>query len=192
MKFKDEWKKLIESINEIRSESAGTELPDNLLELLIAGEDHRFWLHFGVDPIGLVRASLKTAFCNKREGGSTIAMQLVRTLTKQYEISLQRKLKEIYLATRITLAIERKEILKIYLNVAYFGWNMHGIEQACIVLGLDKNSLTNYEAASIVARLKYPEPRFNKKKRLRAIDLRANHIMNRISQLNSKGHYGTI
>ncbi|MDP4534697.1 biosynthetic peptidoglycan transglycosylase [Alkalimonas collagenimarina] len=192
MKFKDEWNQLIKSIDEIRLESAETAFSDNLLEFLVAGEDHRFWLHFGVDPIGLVRAVWRTVFCNKREGGSTIAMQLVRTITKRYEISPKRKLKEIYLATRLTLALERKEILKIYLTVAYFGWNMHGIEQACKVLVLDKSSLTNYEAASVVARLKYPEKKYNKNNRLKTIDLRANHIMNRFNQLNFKGHYGTV
>lgn len=192
MKYKDEWNQLIKSIDEIRSESTGIEFSDNLLKLLVAGEDHRFWLHFGVDPIGLARAFWKTAFYNRREGGSTIAMQLVRTITKRYEISPRRKFKEIYLATRLTLTLERKEILKLYLNIAYFGWNMHGLEQICKVLELDKSALSNYEAASIVARLKYPEPRFNKNMKLRAIDIRANHIINRFNQFNSKEHYGTI
>ena len=192
MKFKDEWNQLIKSIDEIREEDIGIEFSDNLLELLVAGEDHRFWSHFGVDPIGLARAFWKTTFCNKREGGSTIAMQLVRTITKRYEISPQRKFKEIYLATRLTLTIERKEILKLYLNVAYFGWNMHGLKQTCKVLGLDKSTLSNYEAASIVARLKYPEPRFNKNSKLSVVDVRANHIISRFNQFNSKGHYGTI
>jgi penicillin-binding protein 1A len=192
MKFKDEWNQLIESVDEIRTENAGIEFSNNLIELLVAGEDHRFWLHLGVDPIGLVRAFWKTTFCNRREGGSTIAMQLVRTITKRYEISSQRKFKEIYLATRLTLKIERKEILKLYLNIAYFGWNMHGLEQTCKVLDLDKSALSNYEAASIVARLKYPEPRFNKRMKLRAIDIRANYIINRFNQFNSKEHYGTI
>jgi penicillin-binding protein 1A len=192
MKLKDEWNQLTKSIDEIRQESLGIKFSDNLLHLLVAGEDHRFWSHFGVDPIGLARAFWKTMFCNSREGGSTIAMQLVRTITKRYEISPQRKFKEIYLATRLTLANERKEILKLYLNVAYFGWNMHGLKQTCRVLDLDKSALSNYEAASIVARLKYPEPRFNKSVKLRAIDVRANHIISRLNQFNSKEHYGTI
>ncbi|SQH76871.1 conserved protein of unknown function, containing Penicillin binding protein transglycosylase domain [Shewanella benthica] len=192
MKFKDEWNQLIKSIDEIKSKNFGIEYSDILLELLVAGEDHRFWLHFGVDPIGLIRAFWKTTFCHRREGGSTIAMQLVRTITKRYEISPQRKLKEIYLAIRLTLTLERKEILMLYLNVAYFGWNMHGIKQTCNALGLDKCALSNDEAASIVARLKYPEPRFNKNKKLKAIDLRANHIINRFNQLNTKEHYGTV
>ncbi len=192
MKLKDEWNQLTKSIEKLRIESADRDLSDNLLDLLVAGEDHRFWSHFGVDPIGLVRATWKTIFCNKREGGSTIAMQLVRTVTGCYEISSQRKLKEIYLATKITLALERKEILKLYLNVAYFGWNMHGIEQACKRLELDMTSLTNYEAAGIVARLKYPEPRFGNSKSFRAVHQRASYIVNRFNQLNSKGQYGTI
>lgn len=192
MKFKDEWNQLIESIDQIRLESRGVEFSENLFDLLVAGEDHRFWLHCGVDPIGLVRAFWKTAFCNRREGGSTIAMQLVRTIIKRYEISSKRKLKEIYLATRITLTLERKEILQLYLSIAYFGWNMHGLEQTCKVLDLDKSALTNYEAASIVARLKYPEPRFNKNMKLKAINLRANHIVNRYNQFNSKGYYGAV
>ncbi len=192
MKLKDEWNLLIKSIDKIKIENAGIDFSDNLLEFLIAGEDHRFWLHYGVDPVGLIRAFWKTTFCNRREGGSTIAMQLVRTITKRYEISSQRKFKEIYLATRLTLIFERKDILKLYLSIAYFGWNMHGIKQACKALELDEHVLTNYEAASIVARLKYPEPRFNKTQKLKAINLRANHIINRFNQFNSKEHYGTV
>ncbi len=192
MKLKDEWNLLIKSIDKIKIENARIELSDNLLEFLIAGEDHRFWLHYGVDPVGLIRALWKTTFCNRREGGSTIAMQLVRTITKRYEISPQRKFKEIYLATRLTLIFERKDILKLYLSIAYFGWNMHGIKQVCKYLELDEHVLTNYEAASIVARLKYPEPRFNKTQKLKAINLRANHIINRFNKFNSKEHYGTV
>lgn len=192
MKLKDEWNQLITSIDEIRLENIGIEFSDNLLDLLVAGEDHRFWSHFGVDPIGLIRAFWKTMFCNSRQGGSTVAMQLVRTITRRYELTPQRKFKEIYLATRLTLTVERKEILKVYLNVAYFGWKMHGLKQTCKVLGLDKSDLSNYEAASIIARLKYPEPRSNKSLKLIAIDARANHIISRLNKFNSKEHYGTI
>lgn len=192
MKLNDEWDQFIKNIDRLRIENADSDLSENLLDLLVAGEDHRFWSHFGVDPVGLVRAIWKTAFCNKREGGSTIAMQLVRTVTGHYEISTQRKLKEIYLATKITFALERKEILKLYLKVAYFGWNMHGVEQACKRLDLDITSLTNYEAAAIVARLKYPEPRFGSSNSVMAVHHRANHIINKLNQLNSKGKYGTV
>jgi membrane carboxypeptidase/penicillin-binding protein PbpC len=192
MKFTNEWNQIIKRIDEIKSENMEIEFCDNLFDLLVAGEDHRFWSHFGVDPIGLIRAFWKTTFCNRREGGSTIAMQLVRTITKRYEICPQRKIKEICLATRLTLTFDRKEILKLYLNIAYFGWNMHGIKQTCKALGLERGCLSNYEAASIVARLKYPEPRFNKDKKLKAINLRADYIINRYNLLNLKEKYGAV
>jgi penicillin-binding protein 1A len=111
-------------------------------------------------------------------------MQLVRTITRRYEIRTSRKLKEIYLATRLTIAFERSDILKIYLSIAYFGWNMEGIAHACKVLGLYKKVLSEHEAASLIARLKYPEPRFNKFNKLKAINLRAKHIISRFDRLN--------
>ncbi len=136
MKYKNDWNLLISSIEVIRTESMETGLSGNLFDFLIAGEDHRFWLHYGVDPIGLVRAIWRSIFCNRREGGSTIAMQLVRTITRKYEISSKRKLSEVYLATKLTMTIDRTDILNLYLSIAYFGWNMHGIDQACNILGL--------------------------------------------------------
>ncbi|NOR81534.1 MAG: hypothetical protein GQ529_12000 [Methyloprofundus sp.] len=192
MKLTSDWNLLVQNIEKIKSGSMETNLSENLLVYLVAGEDHRFWLHYGVDPIGLIRATWKLQFHNRREGGSTIAMQLVRTITGKYEISSKRKFKEIYLATRLTVYLERHEILKLYLSVAYFGWNMHGIEQACNKLQFDKDSLTKYEAASLIARLKYPEPRYYKVNKIKKIKSRTNHIINRFNQLNPKGQYGTI
>lgn len=69
---------------------------------------------------------------------------------------------------------------------------MHGIKQACKCLGLDITSLTNYEAASIIARLKYPKPRYRNRKSVIAVNQRTNYIVNRFNQLNSKGQYGTV
>jgi hypothetical protein len=184
MKLKEDWNLLVKSIEKIKLERFEIELSDNLLDFLVAGEDHRFWLHYGVDPIGLLRALWKSTFCNRREGGSTVAMQLVRTITKRYEISSKRKLKEIYLAIRLTIVFEKSEILKLYLSIAYFGWNMDGVSQACKILALNKQALSKHEAASLIARLKYPEPRFNNVIKLKAINLRANHIINRFNNLS--------
>jgi membrane peptidoglycan carboxypeptidase len=192
MKLKSDWDFLIQSIKEIKLENMETNLSENLLAYLVAGEDHRFWLHFGFDPIGLLRAAWKSKFHKCREGGSTIAMQLVRTVTGNYEINFKRKLKEIYLATRLTSHLEKSEILKIYLSVAYFGWNMHGIAQACNKLKLDKKRLNEYDAASLIARLKYPEPRYYNAQKSKRIKFRAIHIINRFNELNPVEQYGTI
>lgn len=192
MILNNDWNQLLRSIKELKSESMELILSENLLELLVAGEDHRFWLHYGVDHIGLLRAAWKSKFCNNRQGGSTIAMQLVRTITGQYEISYKRKLKEIYLATKLTLILDKSEILKLYLSVAYFGWNMHGIEQACSKLSLNKALLSDFEAASIIARLKYPEPKYKDSIKIKKIDSRTNHIITRFHKLNPQEQYGTI
>ena len=69
---------------------------------------------------------------------------------------------------------------------------MHGVTQACKCLGLDKSTLSNYDAASIIARLKYPEPRYDQVNKLKKIDLRTKYIVNRFNTLNFKEHYGTI
>lgn len=192
MKFNNDWSLLLKNIAEIREESAADSFSQYLYDYLIAGEDHRFWMHLGVDPIGLVRAIWRTKICGKREGGSTIAMQLVRTLINNYDLSIIRKLKEIYLAVRLTSKYDKKDILRMYLTVAYFGWNMHGIKQACARLGFDEQYLTEYDAASLVARLKYPEPKHHSSEKKLKIHLRANHILKRSFELKQETEYGTI
>ncbi len=92
----------------------------------------------------------------------------------------------------LTYSYERDEILKIYLLVAYFGWNMHGIEQTCKKLNLKIDKLNDHQSASVIARLKYPEPRFFDNNKSKLISLRANHILNRYHKLNFKGQHGTI
>lgn len=188
----NDWVLLCQSMERIKSEIRREDLSDKLYLYLVTAEDHRFWLHYGFDPISLVRAVWKTKFRNSREGGSTVAMQLVRTVTGNYEVSLKRKVKEIYLAIRLTRKFNKYDILKAYLSVAYFGWNMHGIEQACNKLKLNKSHLNDHDAALIIARLKYPEPRYFNFQKAEKIKFRAAHILHRFQRLNSVGRYGAI
>lgn len=130
-----------------------------MCQLLILGEDRRFHHHPGVDLVGIIRALWRTIFCRQVQGGSTIAMQLVRTLTGNYERTLRRKLREMVLAVRLTRHCGRNRLPSIYLWVAHYGWSMNGFVEACMRLGIDPASATSLEAASIISRLKYPEPR---------------------------------
>lgn len=157
-----------------------------LLKLLITGEDHRFKFHNGVDLVALIRALFKTLILNKREGGSTIAMQLVRVLTGRYEITLSRKFEEIFLAYKLTKSMPKQEILSLYISIAYFGWNMHGIQDACKSLKLNINDLSLEESASLIARLKYPEPKNISEKRIIQIKNRTKYILKRYSTLKIK------
>ena len=144
---------------------------------LIAGEDHRLRYHPGVDPIAMCRAVWSTLFIGSRQGGSTIAMQFVRTVTGRYDNTCRRKLCEIILAVYLTLRFGRLHLPKLYLWVAYYGWGMNNFLHACERLNLDPDNLGELETAEFVARLKYPEPRSLTSQRRRQIRARARHLI---------------
>ena len=118
-------------------------------------------------------------FCGKREGGSTIAMQLVRVITGRYEKTLGRKFAEIVLAVGLTRLVHSADLPRLYLVVAYFGWRMNGLAQAAQRLGINPSGISQVEAANIVARLKYPEPHMPDERRLERIKARAAYILGR-------------
>ncbi|MBA5820737.1 transglycosylase domain-containing protein [Morganella morganii subsp. morganii] len=177
MKISEDWLILRQKLTKIKNMSDSWVLSPNLVRMLIYAEDHRFSRHNGVDFIAICRASWRTLFCRKREGASTIAMQLVRVLTGRYERTLSRKLLEMYAAMRLTKYINKNEIPRLYLFVAYYGWRMSGLIQASNRLNIDFSNCTDYEAASIVARLKYPEPQKYNQNRHNKILARTKHIL---------------
>lgn len=135
-------------------------------------------MHSGVDLIALYRAFWKTYFCGFRRGASTIAMQLVRTITGHYERTRVRKLTEIILAIRLTQYTGNNWIPILYLWVAYYGADMNSLQQACAKLKINPSEAISFELAAIVARIKYPEPmRYNRK--------RSYQILNQASYLVS-------
>ena len=186
------WQILFKEINKSKQNICIIPKNSELLRLLIAGEDHRFKFHSGVDVIALIRASWKTLILKQREGASTIAMQLVRVLTGKYDKTIDRKLEEMFLAYQLTKYVSRQEILYLYLSAAYFGWNMHGIGQACKVLKLNLNTLTLEESASLIARLKYPEPKNISEQRNNQIKNRTKYILKRYNTLKIKDIYDSF
>lgn len=156
-----------------------------LIAALIGAEDRRFYAHSGVDPFAIMRAFYMILLKRQIMGASTIEQQLVRTLTGRYERRLGRKIREILLATRVTVIIPKREIPGVYLSVAYFGWGMNGVKQACERLGLQMGSLSLRQAASIVARLKYPEPQVAPVARTLQIAVRTDYIMRLLERPDS-------
>ena len=148
-----------------------------MCRLLIAGEDHRFDGHPGVDAVALCRAVWKTYFRGTRQGGSTIAMQLVRTLTGRYERTVPRKIREIVLAVRLTRHVPRERIPLLYLWCAHYGWRMNGFREACARTGLDPETAGLDAEAELVARLKYPQPKDPSPERMEAIRRRGLHLI---------------
>lgn len=149
-----------------------------LINVLITAEDHRFKYHLGFDVIAICRAIRNNMLWNKREGASTIEQQLVRVLTNSYEKSLYRKLKEILLACLLKFFIDKKRIVLIYLNVAYYGTNLVGLDKILQRFNLNKSDyLTEDICAEVVARLKYPEPLKKDTNKKNKIERRKNYIL---------------
>lgn len=151
---------------------------------LVLAEDRRFPHHPGFDPLALCRAAWSTSFDGQRQGGSTIAMQLVRTVVGRREPTLRRKAAEIALAVRLSRHVSVERIPGLYLWAAYYGWNMEGFCQACQMLRIDPCRSTPTEDAGLVARLKYPQPRSHDTAQLARIRTRVAHII-QLSQLKT-------
>ena len=144
--------------------------------LLVSGEDHRHARHPGFDWIAIGRVCWRRLSRGTREGGSTIEQQVVRVLTGRYERTVKRKLHEIALAVLVSHHYAKCDLPKAYLWVGYYGWRMNGYVNACRRLGLSPASLGAEEAARLVARLKYPQPRYASAQRIAQIDRRAKHL----------------
>src|SRR5262249_29790116 len=106
-------------------------LPPHLLNAFIAIEDHRFYEHFGVDPVGLLRASIANLLRRHvSQRGSTITQQLAKNLFLTQERTLWRKLQELVLALWLERKLGMSQILELYLNRVYFGSGAYGVEAA--------------------------------------------------------------
>ena len=130
----------------------------HLVSAVLAAEDHRFYSHFGVDPIGLARA----AWVNWRagavvQGGSTITQQVAKNVFLTSERSVERKLKEIPMALAMEWKYSKDEILSIYLNRVYLGAGAYGFEAASQrYFGVPAKFLGPAEAAMLAGLLKAP------------------------------------
>lgn len=160
---------------------------------LITAEDHRFFSHRGVDPVAIARAAWRRFAANKREGASTIEMQLVRVLTGRFERTLSRKLREAGLATLLRSVVRRSDLPSLYLRVAYYGTGMTGFSQACRRLDIDPQDVSPAQAASLVARLKYPQPSCSYGLAQARIDRRTGHLLRIYDRHAARGiHRGVI
>jgi len=124
----------------------------------------------------LCRAIWYLAVHRKIIGGSTLEQQLARTLTGDKQRTIRRKMREFFMAAVVESTVPKEDIPGLYLSVAYFGWRMNGIEEACQRLGVNLRLLTRRESAELVARLKYPEPSSPSNQRSDQISCRAKYI----------------
>jgi penicillin-binding protein 1A len=138
------------------------EMSPYLPKAVIATEDRRFYSHFGVDPIGLLRAAMANLTAGHIvQGGSTITQQLAKNLFLTPERSLPRKIRETLLALWLEHRFTKDQILEIYLNRVYLGAGTFGVDAAAHrYFGTSARHTTLYESAAIAGLLKAPA-RFN-------------------------------
>jgi len=107
------------------------ELPEHLVDALLTREDRRFFAHRGFRVTYILRAAWDILTGRSFRGGSTITQQLAGHLfADRTEITLRRKLRELWWALRLEQALSKQEILELYLNEMYFGHNTYGVEEA--------------------------------------------------------------
>lgn len=113
------------------------EIPRHVVQAVVASEDRRFFRHYGIDLLGLGRATMRNVRAGGVvEGGSTLSQQLAKNLFLSRERNVFRKLHEALLAVMLELRYSKEEILEFYLNQIYLGqrgsWSLCGVEEAAL------------------------------------------------------------
>jgi penicillin-binding protein 1A len=134
------------------------DIPLYVQKAFIAAEDKRFYEHQGVDERGLIRAMISNlAKQGRPQGGSTITQQVVKNLLVGDDVTYERKMREVILASRVEHTLGKSEILETYLNTIYLGRGAYGIELAArTYFGKPASALTLTEGAMLAALPKGP------------------------------------
>lgn len=149
----------IASFGELHGEMVSVEeLPPHLPRAIIAIEDHRFYEHGGIDPIGVLRAMVVNVTSGRlRQGASTITQQLARNLLLGHARSFERKAREALLALELERRFSKDQILTIYMNRVYFGGGAYGVDAAARrFFGKPAREVDLWEAALLAGSLKAP------------------------------------
>ncbi len=133
------------------------DLPPYLPKAFVAIEDRRFYSHWGVDPLGILRALTRNAADGAMQGGSTLTQQLAKNLFLTQERTVSRKIQEAILALWLEHKYTKNQILELYLNRVYFGSGAYGVEAAAQkYFGHSAKNVTLAEAAVLAGLMKAP------------------------------------
>ncbi|TAM98374.1 MAG: hypothetical protein EPN45_17705 [Rhizobiaceae bacterium] len=159
------------------------QMPDYLIEAVLATEDRRFFDHFGIDFIGLFRALTENVRADSVvQGGSTITQQLAKNLFLSNQRTIERKIKEAFLSVWLECNLTKKQILQLYLDRVYMGGGTFGITAAAdFYFGKNIKDVSLAEAAMLAGLFKAPTkyaPHIN----LPAARARANEVLTNLVQ----------
>ena len=157
------------------------QFPDHLIKATLATEDRRFYEHFGIDIPGLFRAMLTNARAGGVvQGGSSISQQLAKNLFLSNERTIERKVKEAFLALWLEVRLPKNEILKLYLDRAYLGGGTFGVDAAAqYYFNKSARDVNLAEAAMLAGLFKAPS-RFAPHINLPAARARANVVLDNL------------
>jgi len=135
-----------------------SDIPEHVQKTFLAAEDKRFYQHKGIDERGLIRAFIgNLASSGRPQGGSTITQQIVKNLLVGENLTYERKIREMIVASRVEQALSKAEILELYLNSVYLGRGSWGIELAARgYFGKPAKELTVEEGALLAGLTKGP------------------------------------
>ncbi|MDG1760945.1 MAG: transglycosylase domain-containing protein [Flavobacteriaceae bacterium] len=162
------------------------ELPQNMIDALIATEDERYYDHSGIDLRGTIRA---VVFLGKKGGASTISQQLARQLfvgvrSRNMLQAVSQKIKEWVIAIRLERQYTKEEIIMMYLNIYDFGYNADGIRSAAsIFFNKEPKELNVQESALLIGMLKNSSL-FNPLRRPEMVKQRRNVVLSQMKKNN--------
>jgi penicillin-binding protein 1A len=133
-------------------------IPEHVRRAFVSAEDKRFFQHHGVDERGLIRAFIGNLANPRRpQGGSTITQQVAKNLLVGDDVTYERKIREVLVASRIEQTLSKDEILELYLNAIYLGRGAWGVELAArTYFGKSAKELTLAEGALLAGLTKGP------------------------------------
>ncbi len=154
------------------------DMPEHFVKAVLATEDRRFYEHYGVDLIGTIRAITVNARASSVvQGGSSITQQLAKNLFLTNERSIERKIKEAFLAVWLESRLAKRDILKLYLDRAYMGGGTFGaVAAADYYFGKPLKEVSLAESAMLAGLFKAPT-RYAPHANLPAARARANDVL---------------
>ena len=159
------------------------EIPQHLVNAVVAVEDARFFDHPGLDIVGIVRAAwtnLKRG--GKIQGASTITQQLARSLFLSSERTYQRKIRELVLAMKMELILTKEQILEMYLNQIYFGHGAYGVGAASLTYFDKELSKISLPEAAFLAGLPKAPNTYSPYRNSLLAKKRQEHVLSRMVQ----------
>lgn len=155
-------------------------IPLLFVSALVEAEDRRFFIHRGIDIFAILRAVKVNLSERPIQGASTIEQQLVRTITARRERTYTRKLREVCLALWLSAAYDKPTIAKVYLTLAYYGFEAAGLDDACRYFRVRRSAPSIRDAALVVAHIRYPLPRVHTSEAVNKISRRAEWVVQRL------------